>query len=472
MIIDPTFFPFLYLGSGVLATSAVFLGVIWGRARKFKELMALSEDLKLRNQELEIAVASTSTNLGAKQEECDKLSEQSRELRQELEKSADSQRESEKQREVALTQLRERELSFKQQIQQFEEQKDLLKKEFELLAHKIFEQKGRAFEEQSKTNLSSVLQPFKEQIEGFQKRVNEVHSESVQGQTKLEHQIKSVLDVGLKMSDEAHSLASALKGDKKAQGNWSEVQAELLLEMAGLSEGREYEREASFKTDDGRDQRPDFIIQLPNEKHIILDSKISLNAYVQAIGAESEEDRNAFLRLHVESIRNHVKSLSDKNYAKLKGINSPEYVFMFIGNEPAYLAAADYDANLFQEAYRKGIAIVTPNTLLSSLRIVSHLWSIDKQNNNTRKLADQASKVYDKLRVFVGKMEKLGAQIATAQRTYDDTWNTLKAGRGSLTKQVDGFVDMGVSVKEKLQSSVTEDEVDTIELDAESKLSS
>jgi len=162
------------------------------------------------------------------------------------------------------------------------------------------------------------------------------------------------------------------------------------------------------------------------------------------------------MKLHVESIRQHVRSLSDKNYPKLKGLNSPEYVFMFVGNEPAYLAAAEFDPNLFQEAYRKGIAIVTPNTLLSSLRIVSHLWSIDKQNSNTRKLADHASKVYDKLRVFVVKMEKLGGQINTVQKSYDDTWNTLKDGRGSLVRQVDGFVEMGVTVKEKLPSSVVE----------------
>jgi DNA recombination protein RmuC len=370
-------------------------------------------------------------------------------------------------RDIAKTQLRERESAFEKQLQQFEEQKEHLKKEFELLAHKIFEQKGQAFEERSKTNLTSVLQPFKEQIEGFQKRVNQVHSESVQGQTKLEEQIKSVLDVGLKMSDEANTLASALKGDKKAQGTWSEVQAELLLEMAGLSEGREYRREASFKSDDGRDQRPDFIIQLPNDKHIILDSKISLNAYVQATGAETDDERQAFLRLHVEAIRNHVKSLSDKNYPKLKGVNSPEYVFMFVGNEPAYLAAAEFDPNLFQEAYRKGIAIVTPNTLLSSLRIVSHLWSIDKQNSNTRRLAEQASKVYDKLRVFVTKMEKLGTQLNTVQKSYDDTWNTLKGGRGSLTRQVDGFVEMGVSVKEKLPASVTENGDLSLDSDSE-----
>lgn len=174
------------------------------------------------------------------------------------------------------------------------------------------------------------------------------------------------------------------------------------------------------------------------------------------------------MKAHVEAIRKHVKELSDKNYPKLKGINSPEYVFMFMGNEPAYLAAFNHEPNLFQEAYHKGIAIVTPNTLLSSLHIISHLWSIDKQNSNTRELAEQASKVYDKLRVFVGKMEKLGSQINTVHKTYQESWASLKDGNGSLTKQVGKFVEMGVSVKEKLPVSVTqESDIDLLTAEAE-----
>lgn len=457
MSIDTQFLPFIYAGAGALIVGLILLGVLWSRAKKMSALEEALRECQSRYHELELASASVKASMEAQAAELSKAHAQSDALNTQLEKESSRRSDAERALDVATTQLTERENSFKQQVQQFEEQKRDLKKEFELVAHKIFDQKGKQFETQSSANLGAILQPFKEQIEGFQKRVNEVHTESVQGHSKLEQQIKSVLDVGLKMSDEANALAGALKGDKKAQGNWSEVQAELLLEMAGLTKGREYERESSLKSDDGRDQRPDFIINLPNDKHIILDSKISLNAYVQSMSAENEEERSKYLRLHVEAIRQHVKSLSDKNYAKLKDLNSPEYVFMFIGNEPAYLAAADFDANLFQEAYRKGIAIVTPNTLLSSLRIVSHLWSIDKQNRNTKKLADQASKVYDKLRVFVTKMEKLGSQINTVQKSYDETWTTLKGGQGSLVKQVDKFVDMGVSVKEKLPRSVSED---------------
>lgn len=364
-------------------------------------------------------------------------------------------------RELRVDQARaeERERGLRQQLAQIEEQRERLKAEFSVLANKIFEEKGRSFSEVSRRQLEAQLTPFREQIEGFQKRINDVHQQQVMGNTRLESQIKQVLEVGLKMGDEAKLLATALKGDKKVQGTWSEVQAELLLEMSGLSEGREFRRESSFKNEEGREQRPDFIVNLPNNKHIIIDSKISLNAYAQAVAATTEEERLLHLRAHADSIRQHVKSLSEKNYAQLKGINSPEYIFMFIGNEPAYLAAAEFDSQLFHEAYRKGVAIVTPNTLLSSLRIVAHLWAIDKQTSSTRQLAEQAAKVYDKLRVFSEKMMRLGNQIATVQKTYDESWNTLKDGRGSLAKQVDKFVDMGVSVKERLSADLIDDGV-------------
>lgn len=354
------------------------------------------------------------------------------------------------------TTLEQKELHFKEQMQQLSDAKQSLTKEFENLANKIFDEKGKTFTETSKSSIDSLLKPFREQIDGFQQRANQIHEASLQNTTSLNAEIKKVLDVGLKMQDEANNLVTALKGDKKVQGTWSEVQAEILLEMSGLQKGREYERESSHKNDEGNVQRPDFIVRLPNSKHIIVDSKISLNAYVQSVAAETVEERELMLKAHVDAIRKHVADLSAKNYPKLKSLNTPEFVFMFMGNEPAYLAALNADPTLAQSAYHKGIAIVTPNTLLSSLRIVSHLWSIDKQNANTRELAEHASKVYDKLRIFVEKMEKLGSQLNTVNKSYEDSWKTLKDGSGSLTKQVAKFVEMGVSVKEKLPASVTE----------------
>ncbi|WP_096084742.1 DNA recombination protein RmuC [Agaribacterium haliotis] len=467
MNIDAALVPLLS-AAGTFAFTLVFsLLLMWLFLHRQKQAFELrageaASTHKALEQQLAadaLARVQLQTELEAKVQGLKQMQDERERLELELDKQRSTAVNAQKQLEVSEATAKEREQSFARQLEQFETQKQSLKKEFELLAAKIFDEKGKSFDAQSRGQLDSVLKPFKEQMQAFQQRVNEVHSESLQGTTKLEAQIKHVLDVGLKMSDEAKTLASALKGDKKAQGSWSEVQAELLLEMSGLVQGREYLREASYKTEDGRDQRPDFIVNLPNDKHIIIDSKISLVAYIEATAAKTEEEQQLCMKRHVEAIRSHVKSLSEKNYAQLKGLNSPEYIFMFIGNEAAYLAAADYEPALFQEAYRKGIAIVTPNTLLSSLRIVAHLWSIDKQNANTRQLAEQAAKVYDKLRVFAEKMQKLGTQIGTVQKTYDESWNTLKDGRGSLAKQVDKFVDMGVSVKEKLPAALTEKEL-------------
>lgn len=443
----------------ITALAVLLLVSLLGNAmqsRKRRQQQSSTDNLAGELKDLRMQL----TSLVSEKEHIAKLLEERTKANETLEQHWRSETEarhlSEQSKKVLETQLAERQKGFEKQLEQFEEQKHALKKEFELLANRVFEEKGKAFQESNRDQIDTVLKPFRAQLDGFQKRVNEVHSESLKGSTQLESQIKHVLDIGLKMSDEAKNLSQALKGDKKAQGNWGEIQVQQLLEMAGLQEGREYQREASFKAEDGKNQRPDFLINLPNDKHIIVDSKISLNSYVQAVASESEEERLVHIRAHVEALRNHVKSLSDKNYPALKGVNSPEYVFMFIGNEPAYLSAAEFEPALFQEAYRKGIAIVTPNTLLSSLRIVAHLWSIDKQNCNTRELAEQASKVYDKLRVFVVKMEKLGSQLATAQKTYDESWNTLTRGRGNLAGQVDKFVEMGVTVKERLPSSATQ----------------
>ncbi len=467
MVINSQLLPYIAALAGLIFGTVLVGLFAWRQHRSFREqtvtLVSELEENRRTAQASELKLAEQNTRVAMLESEKVQASASIAELNAQLKNETEKRYALEQKYRVADAQMQERQAGFERQIAQFEQQKDALKKEFELLANKVFEEKSKVFSTTSKTEMDQVLRPFKDQIEGFQKRVNEVHTESVQGNSKLEVQIKHVLDVGLKMSGEAQMLATALKGDKKAQGSWSEVQAELLLEMSGLKEGREFEREANYKTEDGRDQRPDFIINLPNEKHIILDSKISLNAYLNATGAESDSERELFLKQHVDAIKAHVKTLSDKNYAKLKGVNSPDFVFMFIGNEPAYLAAADFDSGLYQEAYRKGIAIVTPNTLLACLRIISHLWSIDKQNSNTRELAEQASKVYDKLRVFVEKMEKLGNQISTVKTSYEQSWSTLKDGRGSLVKQVDKFVDMGVTVKEKLPSSVVENTLSTDE---------
>lgn len=350
--------------------------------------------------------------------------------------------------------LKDRE-ALAQERQQLEENRQAFRTEFEHLANQIFEKKHLSFDAQSKEGLSHLLAPFKEQLDTFRLRVDQVHTENVQGHTSLKGELDRLRELNQQITREASDLTRALKGDKKIQGNWGEQKVELLLEQAGLRKGIEYGREENFKDDEGNNLRPDFVVNLPEGKHIIIDSKVSLVDYTRYVAAESPEEGQPFLAAHVVALRNHIKALSDKKYPELLHMDSPDFTFLFIAIEPAYLAAAEHSPALFQEAYERRIALVTATTLLPVLRVVSNLWSLQRQNQSTQQLAEQAGRVYDKLRVFIEKMEKLGGQIETSQRTYKEAFNTLKDGQGSLVKTVDKFVDLGVKVTKKLPASVT-----------------
>lgn len=346
---------------------------------------------------------------------------------------------------------------------QLEESRRVFRQEFENLANQIFEQKHQTFDAQSREGLSSLLAPFKEQLESFRTRVDQVHAENVQGHTGLKGELDRLRELNQRITEEASNLTRALKGDKKVQGNWGEQKVELLLEQSGLRKGIEYSREQNFKDGEGNNLRPDFVVNLPEGKHIIIDSKVSLVDYAACVAAETPEDRQKALAAHVQALRNHIRSLSDKKYPDLLGVDSPDFTFLFIAIEPAYLAAAEHSPTLFQEAYEGRVALVTATTLLPVLRVVANLWSLQRQNQSTRELADQASRVYDKLRVFIEKMERLGGQLEMVQRTYKDSFDTLKDGRGSLVRTVDRFVDLGVKVIKRLPATVAGQVVPTLE---------
>jgi DNA recombination protein RmuC len=363
-----------------------------------------------------------------------------------------------------LSSRREQELQHAQEkIDLLQHNKEAMKQEFQNLANQIFDGKQQSFGEQSRQNLDALLKPFKEQLESFRHRVDQVHSETVTGQGAMKSELAKLMELNARITTEAANLTRALKGDKKLQGSWGEQKVELLLEQAGLRKGIEYEREPNFKDDDAQNRRPDFVVQLPEGKHIIIDSKVSLVDFTAYIAAETDEERAAALAAHVNALRAHIDNLAGKKYPELTGMNSPDFVFLFVPVEPAYLLAAEHSPALFQHAYEKRIAVVTATTLLPVLRVVANLWTIQRQNANTRQLADQAARVYDKLRVFVEKMEKLGGQIATVQKSYTDTFDTLHDGRGSLTKTVDRFVELGVKVVKRLPPSVAATAEDGLE---------
>lgn len=442
------------------------LGQSQEQALQLTELKARCGDLQANLQRANEQLNSQSEQLGQALEQKQQLETALGRCRS-LEADLKSERESlsqERARYAKLSMEREKDLqAAEEKLQLLQQNKDHLKQEFENLANQIFEGKQQSFGEQSRQSLDALLKPFKEQLESFRHRVDQVHSESVSGHSSMKSELAKLMELNARITTEASNLTKALKGDKKLQGTWGEQKVELLLEQAGLRKGVEYEREPNYKDDDAQNRRPDFVVQLPEGKHIIIDSKVSLVDFTTYVSAETDEERTTALAAHVNALRNHIDGLAGKKYPELSGMNSPDFVFLFIPVEPAYLVAAEHSPALFQAAYEKRIAIVTATTLLPVLRVAANLWTIQRQNQNTRQLAEQATRVYDKLRVFVEKMEKLGNQISTVQRTYNDSFNTLREGNGSLTKTVDRFVELGVKVIKRLPASVAADPGDTAE---------
>ncbi len=346
--------------------------------------------------------------------------------------------------------------NLQEKLQLLSENKTQLKQEFENLSNKIFEDKHKQFNQSSKEGLSSLLNPFKEQLEGLRKKVDDVYVSESKDRAALKAQIGDLHNLNKQITEEAASLARALRGEKKTQGNWGELVLETVLEKSGLREGEEFVREKSITNEDGERLRPDVIINLPESKHIVVDAKVSLNAYTDYVNAENESDRIKYLKSHIDAVRMHIKTLADKSYSKLPGINSPDFVFLFMPIEPAFMVAFEHDDKLFNDAFEQRIVVVTPTTLLASLRTVSSLWSIERQNKSAKQLAEQAAKVHDKLVGFVESMEKVGAQLNTVQGTYDKAWSQLKEGRGNLISQAHKFKDLGVRVKKDMPKQVLE----------------
>ena len=356
------------------------------------------------------------------------------------------------------TKLSEKESNFEEQKQQFSETKQQLALEFEQLANKIFTQKSQDFSQNSQQSLNHLLQPFKEQIEGFQKRVNEVHDQTLKGHTALDSEIKKILNIGLQMSDEANNLSKALKGDKKLAGNWGEFQLEKTLEMAGLIKDEHYQAQAFYKTQGGKTQYPDFVINLPDNKQMILDSKVSLVAYEQAMSAQTPEELTISMESHVKAIKNHIDGLSKKDYDKLPGINSPSFVLMFMPIEPAYIEAMKYDSTLFGYGYQKNVVLVSHTTLMPILRTVANLWMMEKGNQDARLISERAADIYNNVCLISERLNKVGQNIGTLSHNFNDTVKAI-SGKQGLFGKVDKFKQLST----KANKSFTE--ITSVDLD-------
>jgi len=344
-----------------------------------------------------------------------------------------------------------------ERLQELENARKRMGDEFQNLANRILEEKGKALGEQSRSSLDALLKPVREQLEGFRRRVDEVHHQDVQQRAALQGQLDLLKQLNQQMNDEARNLTRALKGDKKAQGNWGELVLERVLEQCGLRAGHEYEVQGSYRDADNRLLRPDVVVHLPEGKEIVIDSKVSLVAWSDYVAAEDEVGRERALRAHVAAVRNHVNALSAKDYTDLKGVRSLDFVLMFMPIEASFMAAFQHDEKLFGDAFEKRIAVVTPTTLLATMRTVESLWRNERQNENSARIADQAGRVYDKLRGFLEDFERIGSQLATVQRSFDGARKKLTEGRGNLLSQAESFRELGIKVRKTIPRSLLDD---------------
>ncbi|PLX95824.1 MAG: DNA recombination protein RmuC [Desulfuromonas sp.] len=331
-----------------------------------------------------------------------------------------------------------------------------LTRQFKVVAQEIFDERGRRFKEINREELNQLLTPFRQQLDGFKQKVEDVYVNDVRERASLKQELEQLRSLNQQINEEARQLTQALKGDRKLQGNWGELVLERLLEQSGLRRGVEYEVQGSFRDTDSRLLRPDVIVHLPQGKDVVIDSKVSLTSYEQLCRQEQEERKQHYLKEHVRAVRNHVTSLSEKHYSALKGVNSLDFVLMFMPIEAAFVTALQHDDSLFNYAFERHIVMVTPTTLLATLRTIENIWRFERQNKNAQAIAERAGAVYDKLRGFVEEMEKLGTQLDTLGHTYTMAMNKLSQGRGNLISQASRFVDLGVKVKKNLPDSVME----------------
>ncbi|PKH84150.1 DNA recombination protein RmuC [Pseudomonas sp. Choline-02u-1] len=347
------------------------------------------------------------------------------------------------------TTLQKREEHFQEQMLQLADTRKSLTQEFENLANKIFEEKGKTFTQTSQTSIDGMLKPFRDQIEGFQKRINDVHDASLQGNTSLNTEIKKVLDIGLKMSSEANNLTSALKGDSQQRGAWGEAQLRRTLEMSGLVEEAHYEVQSAFKDAEGRSKQTDYLIKIPDGKHMIIDSKVSLVAYDRAVSASTPEEYQLALVEHVKSVRRHIDDLASKDYTNLIGMRSPSFVLMFMPIEPAYIEAMKHNKDLFEYGYRKGIVLVSHTTLIPILRTVSNLWMLERSNADAREISEKAGEIYNQVCIVAERLSKLGGSLNTASNHYNNTVKAL-AGQQGLYGKVERFDKLSAKVSKTL----------------------
>jgi DNA recombination protein RmuC len=343
--------------------------------------------------------------------------------------------------------------NLKEQIELLENNKKELKIAFENLANKIFEEKNNRF----KISSNELLKPLKDQITTFRQKIEHIYNEESTDRGVLKNEISNLKTLNERIGKDALNLTKALKGESKTQGIWGEMILEKILEESGLENGREYETQVAFKDESGKRYIPDVIVHLPDQKDVVVDSKVSLTAYEKYSSSDTEKEKSEAIKQHILSCRNHINELAQKNYDSLPGIRSLNFVLMFVPIEPAFLVALKESPNLFQEAFAKNIIIVCPSTLMMSLRTIQNLWSYEDKNQNAQKIADQAAGLYDKFVGLIDSLETVGKHLTKAEESYTNAHKQLTSGRGNLIDRAEKLRDLGVTPKKRISPKLIDD---------------
>ncbi|MGK2907071.1 MAG: DNA recombination protein RmuC [Desulfuromonadales bacterium] len=410
-----------------------------GRQELSSELATLDERLASGNARLE----RHETELRGKNEKLDRL------ILERIDLERDKSRLS--------TELKEETRRSGENLQILNDARKELQIQFENLANQIFAEKTKTFADQSKANLDTILTPFKEKIVEFEKKITEVYITEDKERHSLIKEVQRLQELNQKIGEDAANLTKALKGDAKTQGTWGEIILERILEESGLRKGIEYDSQGGFRDTDGKLLKPDVVVHLPEEKDIIIDSKVSLVAYEKYVRTEDGDERDRAVKDHLMSINAHLKSLESKRYDELPGIKSLDFVLMFIPIESAFMLAIDKDSEIFRKAFDQNIMIVSPSTLLVTLRTIQSIWRYEYQNKNALEIAEKAGSLYDKFVGFVADLEKLGDQIDNTQKAYDGAHNKLISGKGNLVSRAQMLIDLGVKSRKRLPASVIQE---------------
>ena len=444
---------FVYLLVGLVV--GVFLGWLLGKAG----VQSVREEQRTAVQALE--------------SERSALAERARQLEQQLQEGR-SRQEQDRQQQLelngklseAVTLNRNLQEKLQSQKAELEALQDRFTKEFENLANRILEEKSQKFVEQNRNNLDVILNPLKEKIRDFEQKVDQAYKSEAAERNSLKGEIGKLVELNKQISDEAHNLARALKGDTKKQGNWGEFILEKILEHSGLERDREFKVQHSTSNEEGRRVQPDVVVFLPDNKHLIVDSKVSLVAYEAMVNAGSEEEREQYLREHVQSVKNHVRQLSEKKYQSAEGMNAPDFVLLFMPIEPSFSVAIQGDTELFAYAWDRKIVIVSPSTLLATLRTIASLWKQERQTRNALEIARVGGALYDKFKGFIDDLIDVGKKMDAAKAGYSDAMNKLSSGPGNIIKRIEDLRKLGAKSSKELPQALVERALESGDTDA------